>query len=69
MRWFLCIILILFGLTSCVSYDAISLADGVIYVGLDAYISYDIYYGMYNEGVIDNAPILMRVNGEVGIEK
>ena len=59
MRWFLCIIFILFGLTSCVSY-------GVIYVGLDAYISYDIYYDMYNEGVIDDAPILMRVNGEVG---
>ena len=66
MRWLLCIIFTLFGLTSCVSYDAISLADGVIYVGLDAYISYDIYYGMYNEGIVDDVPILIRVNDEVG---
>lgn len=64
MKKILCFMLILFGLTSCVSFDAVTFYDGVVYFGFDAIISYDVYHEMHKNGVIDNAPVLIRVNGE-----
>ena len=64
MKKILCFMLILFGLTSCVSFDAITFYDGVAYFGFDAIVSYDVYHEMHKNGVIDNAPVLIRVNGE-----
>jgi len=59
MKKLLTVIIVMFTLTSCVSIDAITLADGSVYTNFDAYVAYDVYNEFYENGIIENKPIFI----------
>ena len=61
MKKLLCIAVIMFTLTSCASIEAITLANGTVYTDFDAYVAYDVYNEFYNNGLIENKPIFIKV--------
>ena len=55
----LVIFITLLALTSCASIEAVTLADGSVYTDFDAYVAYDVYNEFYDNGLIENKPILI----------
>lgn len=60
MKKLLAFIVIMFTLTSCASIDAVTLVDGTVYTDFDAYVAYDVYTELYNNGVYEYKPIFIR---------
>ena len=59
MKKLLAFIVIMFTLTSCASIDAVTLVDGTVYTGFDAYVAYDVYNELYENEIIENKPIFI----------
>ena len=60
MKKILCAAIVLFSITSCASIEAITLVDGTVYTNFDAYVAYDVYTELYDNGVYEYKPILIR---------
>ena len=60
MKKLLSVIVIMFTLTSCASIEAVTFVDGTVYTDFDAYVAYDVYTELYNNGVYDYKPIFIR---------
>ena len=60
MKKLLCIAIVLLTLTSCASIEAVTFVDGTVYTDFDAYVAYDVYTELYNNGIYENKPIFIR---------
>lgn len=60
MKKLLGIAIVLFTLTSCASIEAVTLVDGTAYTNFDAYVAYDVYTELYNNGIYEHKPIFFR---------
>ena len=56
----LVIFITLLALTSCASIEAVTLAEGSVYTNFDAYVAYDVYNELYNNGIYEYKPIFIR---------
>ena len=52
----------IFSLTSCISFEAVTYANDTVYTDFDAYIAYDVYNELYENGVCDKRPIMIKNN-------
>ena len=59
MKKLLIVLITLFTLTSCASIEAITLANGTVYTDFDAYVAYDVYNELYNNGIYEHKPIFI----------
>ena len=60
MKKLLIVLITLFILTSCASIETITLANGTVYTDFDAYVAYDVYNELYNNGIYEYKPIFIR---------
>jgi hypothetical protein len=60
MKKLLGIAIVLFTLTSCASIEAVTLVDGTVYTNFDAYVAYDVYTELHNNGIYEYKPIFIR---------
>ena len=59
MKKLLYIAIALLTLTSCASIEAVTLVDGTVYTNFDAYVAYDVYTELHNNGIYENKPIFI----------
>ena len=49
-------------LTSCGTFEALTIANGHVYTDADAYIAYDVYNELYENGVYEYKPLIIKSN-------